>query len=78
MAMTGPEAPLLPDGVVLVDRMQDGSGRFYVQIGRARKTKRLNLSHAEASMLYDLLGKFLVPCESQDPPGLVTGGRPGL
>ena len=45
--------PMLPQGVVTVE--PHGDGWYLVSIGRARYTKRFNLSAAEAAQLLDHL-----------------------
>jgi hypothetical protein len=41
-----------------------GDGWYHVAIGRARATKRFNLSHAEAAQLRELLAEALAEGES--------------
>lgn len=49
--------PLVPAGIVHLTPQAEG--RFLVEVGRARRVTRMNLSHAEASQLLDLLGSAL-------------------
>lgn len=52
-----PDKQELPDGVVMVTKIKPGW--LLVQIGRARYTKRFNLTFGEAAQLMDLLNREL-------------------
>jgi len=49
--------PLLAEGIVTVERMNDGW--FHVQIGRTRSVKRFNLRATEARQLLEQLAELI-------------------